>query len=306
MYSGRILYAAAGSLVFGLIVLALYGSEESISESRVARHSFECFEDQKWIPCDLPVAPYMLVTSDIHLSSADGRWPETTGQFERFLEIVSKTPPELIFIVGDIVDNSIDNYPGSVANWKSEWKTYESIKKTYYDIEFRQSYGTGHDWLNDEMLGTLDQEIGSRHGVLSWRDMNFVWLSFGPGANFPNSNGQDSDLEEEDILWLESVLSDVDQVSLMFHVPLLTKRSQELGTVSNGRLIVLDPRDPLYRVVDTYREKIDYIFNGHIHKAFQHSYRGIEMFSCPLKDARSFCTIEEIRSDSILIARAFS
>ena len=287
-----LLLAVAGFAILTLVVVGLYDSERLSFFTKSGLSDFECYQQDRWSGCSLPATPYMLITSDIHLSSSDGRWPETTGQFVSFLKKISKSPPELIFIVGDIVDNATENYPGSLSNWKKEWQIYESIKEAHEDIEFRQSYGTGHDWLNDEMLETLDQETGPRHGIFSWRDINFVWLSFGPGAYFPEAEEYHPDLGREDMLWLESILAGVDRASLMFHVPVSTERSRELGTFSGGRLIVLDPRDPLYQALDAHQEKIDFIFNGHIHETFRHEYNSIEMFSCPFKDARSFCTIE--------------
>jgi len=281
-----------GFAILTLVIVGLYGSERLIFLTKSGPSDFECYQQEKWGSCSLPSTPYMLITSDIHLSSPDGRWPQTTRQFEAFLTKISKAPPELIFIVGDIVDNATENYPGSLSNWKKEWEIYESIKEAHKDIEFKQSYGTGHDWLNDGMLEILDQKTGPRHGMFSWRDINFVWLSFGPGAYFPDAEEHHPDLGEKDILWLESILSGVDRTSLMFHVPLSTEKSRQLGTFSGGRLIVLDPRDPLYQVLGAYQEKIDFIFSGHIHETFRHEYHSVEMFSCPFKDARSFCIIE--------------
>ena len=295
-----------GFSITGLVLLTLIGLA-SIGTGLFDRLSlgvgtaslrFECLEKDKWHRCHLPHTPYLLMTSDIHLSSPSGRWPETTQRFHLFMKEVSKNPPEIIFIAGDVVDNATKDYPGSLSNWQDEWKIYKSIREAYGDIEFRQSYGTGHDWLNDAMLETLDLDVGGRRGVFKWRGLNFVWLSFGPGAFFPSAPEHHGDLNDEDYGWLEKKLSSLANVSLVFHVPLSTPLSTKFGALSDGRLIVLDPRDYLYKIIDTNRKKIDMIFSGHIHKAFRDQFKGVPLFSCPFMDNNSFCTLQIIDGSS--------
>ena len=58
-------------------------------------HRLECLEGggKKWIDCSLPAQPFMLITSDLHISSPIGRWPDTTKKFKEFLGLFSKAPP---------------------------------------------------------------------------------------------------------------------------------------------------------------------------------------------------------------------
>lgn len=255
---------------------------------------FECLIAKSWQPCHLPPVPYLLVTSDIHLSSEVGRWPDTTKRFTQFLEMLKTKPPEEIFITGDVVDNATEAYAGSIANWRTEWRIFEDIKKSFPQIRFRQSYGTGHDWLSDEMLSELEERYGPKHGLFSWRGLDFLWLSFGPGAFRPGSEDYGSDLNEEDYQWIEHQLEKSKRMSVMFHVPLLTSLSEKKATFSGGRLIALDPRDRLYSLLRKYGAKIDRIFSGHIHETFRHDFEGIPYFSCPFMDRQSFCTIERV------------
>jgi 3',5'-cyclic AMP phosphodiesterase CpdA len=276
----------------GLVSVGIGLFDRLSLSAKVETSAFECLEKGKWRSCVLPPTPYMLITSDIHLSSPSGRWPETTQNFRSFVEEVSKNPPEVIFVAGDVVDNAAENYPGSLSNWREEWEIYSSIREAYKGIQFRQSYGTGHDWLNGEMLAILDKDVGDRKGVFSWRGLNFVWLSFGPGAFFPNAPEHKPDLEDEDYHWLAKTLASVSNASLIFHVPLSTPLSTELGVFSGGRLIVLDPRDHLYKIIDTYRNKIDTIFSGHIHRAYRDEHNGIPIFSCPFMGKKNFCIVQ--------------
>ena len=286
----RLIIVLAGSFG-GLYLLGSPGLFSNLTHWS-KKSPFECFESEQWQSCRLPSEPYLLVTSDIHLSSESGRWPETTENFSSFLELLEGSPPEEIFIVGDVVDNAMETYPGSIENWREEWGIFDNIKKSFPSIRFRQSYGTGHDWLDDEMLSELNFEFGSKHGVFSWRGLDFMWLSFGPGAFLPGNEDFGSDLDEIDYQWIESVLKDSSGLSLMFHVPLLTPLSEKRAGFSGGRVIALDPRDELYPVLKKNAEKIRQIFSGHIHETFQHDFEGIPYYSCPFMDRQSFCTIE--------------
>ena len=299
--------------VVGVSIIAILGAVYSSTEFFDAKnpeteighdinsHRLECLEGggKKWIDCSLPAKPYMLITSDLHISSPIGRWPDTTKKFKEFLGLFSKAPPEKIFIVGDVVDNAIDNYPGSIENWRNEWALFQAIKESFPFIVFQQSYGSGHDWLNDEMLDELDRDQGPRNGFFEWRGVKFIWLSFGPAAFVPGDEFHGSDLRQKDYDWLEEMLVSVPSATLLFHVPLVTPESRSRAMFSGGRLIAVDPRDRLYSILSQYSEKIDQIFSGHIHQIFRHEFEGVDYFSCPFIDNRGFCTIE-ISNEGIL------
>lgn len=246
--------------------------------------------------CNSDSEPYLIVTSDIHLSNPDGRWPHTVDRFQTFLSGLEKTPPQLIFIVGDIVDNvryMPDGSPraGDRAYWAREVDIYRRAQATLPETQFLQSLGPGHDYIAPVTLTEAEQTLGARNGSIVWRRKKFIWLtvptaSFGlDGTNYRNS------LSEEEYVWLDRELQTAKEAILLFHVPLRTDLTFHYGKWPGELNLTIDPRDRIYTIIDRHASRIQAIFNGHIHKFINTTYGDIPLYLCPFFDHGCHCTV---------------
>lgn len=224
--------------------------------------------------------PYLIITSDTHVSSSDGRWYEATAHFRSFLDSLKVNPPKIMFINGDIVDNvASDSNKNPVTetllNWQKDVQEYLSAIETYKETEFHGSLGPGHDFSSDISMAYAGERVCSDKGSFCWQGFNFVWLS-GKVASFSN----DPELREEsfdadDLVWLDNELSGKDNAVLLFHVPLRTDATFERGAWSGHRNITIPTEDAIYSIIDRHLDRIEMIFNGHIHGFIESEYKGI-------------------------------
>jgi len=240
--------------------------------------------------------PCIIITSDLHLSLPEGRWPDKTKIFRDFLDSeVTEQKPEIIFIVGDVIDNVIINNKRVMAGFykypkyfERETALYKSIIKQYPQIQFMQSLGPGHDFIGKNTLEEAEKYIGKAKGSFKWQGIDFVWFTVKKSVFRDND---DNVLSPDDYTWLDEKLDHAEKAVLLFHIPLRTKATYEAGKWNNKRNLTIPPSDKLYGIIDRHANKILAVFNGHIHEQISSSYKGIPVYLCPLTKAMSYAVV---------------
>jgi hypothetical protein len=231
------------------------------------------------------MTPYMIITSDTHVSCPEGRWPQATALFEDFLRSLEGSPPEVFFVNGDIVDNFMheDGKPvtGTVEHWEKDVATYQSAIAPYEGIAFRGSLGPGHDTGGDITMAHAGERLCSPRGSFAWQGFDFVWIS-GKVHSFSNVPAEREESFDPDTLrWLDRHLAVKKKVVLLFHVPLRTADTAKHGAWPGNRNITIPPEDGIYDVIDRHLDSIEMIFHGHIHRVIEAEYKGIPIRSSP-------------------------
>ena len=172
--------------------------------------------------------PYMIVTSDTHVSCLDGRCPEATPHFKAFLRSLQANPPEVLSINGDIVDNMVieDGNPvmGTRQHWEQDIAAYRAAIAPYKQIDFRGSLGPNHDFYDDGDIpeALAGDKLCSQRGSFAWQGFDFVWLSSKVHAFSNEPSKREESFSPDDLLWLDRELAGKQRVVLLFHVPLRT------------------------------------------------------------------------------------
>jgi UDP-2,3-diacylglucosamine pyrophosphatase LpxH len=293
---------------FGVLLLLLVGTLVLIwallvfSPASVGRGwDAACYQEGELVTtCPSPESPYVLFTSDIHLSNEVGRWPWTTDRFDSLLEQTADAPPQVLFVNGDLIDNFDGQSTGDWGYWQAEFDLYEDARNRYSGTQFQQAYGTGHDWLNDEQLEELESRFGAARGSFRWRGFNIIWLTINLGSFLHTDLEYEDVMEVEDYEWLRAQLAESRRNIVAFHVPILTKETSTLW--AEGRNLAIDPRDSIYKILDANLNNISVIFNGHLHDAMISNYQGVPLYVCPFFDRGAFCTLEDYQGEA-LVAR---
>ena len=233
------------------------------------------------------VAPYMIVTSDTHVSCPDGRWPQATSHFKAFLSSLKTDPPEILFVNGDIVDNIVIEkgkpVVGTVQHWEKDVAAYRSAIEPYKEIDFRGSLGPSHDFGGDGDIpkALAGDKLCSPRGSFTWQGFDFVWIS-GKLHSFSNVPAKrEESFDPDDLRWLDRELAGKKRVILLFHVPLRTVETAKHGRWAGNRNITIPPEDQIYDVIDRHLDKIELIFHGHIHHVIETEYKGIPIRMSP-------------------------
>lgn len=239
--------------------------------------------------------PYLIIMSDTHVSSPDGRWSHVTARFHSFLEGLKADPPEVLFINGDIVDNVFldDGKPvlGGLEHWEKDVHAYCSAIAPYKEIDFRGSLGPNHDFLGDISMAHAGERLCTSRGSFAWQGFNFVWLS-GKMHSFSNDPElREESFETDDLVWLDHELDGKDNVVLMFHVPLTTEDTVKRGAWPDNRSIIIPTEDRIYDVIDRHLDSIKMIFNGHIHGLMESDYKGIPLKIAAFYDQGHYCRV---------------
>lgn len=239
--------------------------------------------------------PYLIIMSDTHLSSQDGRWPETTAHFKSFLESMRADQPERVFINGDILDNiALENGNPTcrdIHNWKKDLHAYMSATADFQDIDFLGSLGPNHDFIGDITMAYAAERLCSARGSFSFGGFEFVWISckFHSFSNDPVSREECFDID--DLVWLDNELDCKDKAILLFHVPLTTEDTINRGAWSDNRSIIIPKEDKIYDVIDRHLNSIKMIFNGHIHGLLESDYKGIPLKIATFYNQGHYCRV---------------
>ncbi len=246
--------------------------------------------------CTAEPKPYLVVTSDTHLSNPEGRWPHTVNRFQALLNELKNAPPQFIFVVGDVVDNvrsMPDGSPraGDKSYWMREVDVYRRAQATLPETQFLQSLGPGHDYMDPVTLDDAEKTLGARNGAMMWRGKKLIWLTVPTASFWVDGRNYRSSMSKEEYAWLDSELQSARRAILLFHVPLRTGLTFRYGKWPGGMNLTIDPRDPIYPIIDRHAARIEAIFNGHIHKFIKSSYRDIPLFVCPFFDHGCHCKV---------------
>lgn len=218
--------------------------------------------------------------SDLHLSSPDGRWPDTTAHFRAFLDSLKHALPQIMFINGDILDNYVSEngnaIMGSLSNWEKDAQEYLSAIERLEDTSIHGSLGPGHDFTDDIPMCDAGEGLSIRpRGCFAWHGFHFVWIS-GKVHSFSNDPAlREESFDADDLRWLDHELVGKDNVVLLFHVPLRTEATAERGKWPGNRNITIPPEDSIYSLIDKHLSRVKWIFNGHMHGVISSEYKGI-------------------------------
>jgi len=245
----------------------------------------------------------LLITSDIHLSAPGGRWPHTTVDYRSFINSMNDHP-DLLFIVGDFVDNVVlkngKPSPGGRDHWKSEVSIFNDINRTLTDTIVLHTYGAGHDFIESVSLEFAETNTGvPENGHRRWQNVDLIWFTVRP-AVFRNTGSNPPALTQAGYQWLDTVLKQSHNAILLWHVPIRTPNTERLGQWPGDTNLTIPPSDQLYRLLDRHRSRIVAIFNGHIHKPLKTNYKDIPVFLCPFYKTHCRCLIRQT-SDAIHI-----
>lgn len=254
--------------------------------------------------------PYLIITSDTHLSSPDGRWAEATAHFRSFLTSLQADPPQIMFINGDIIDNvTLDKkkpVTGTLQNWKQDVCEYLSTKAAFKHIDFRGSLGPGHDFSSEISVEYAGERLCSPRGSFCWQGFQFVWLS-GNVHSFSNDPpAREECFDADDLLWLDRELASKEDVVLLFHVPLRTDDTIGPGAWAGNRSITIPTEDGVYAVIDRHLGTIKKIFNGHIHDFIESEYKGIPVHICPFYNQGHYCKVSVLADELIVTGHAYA
>ena len=237
----------------------------------------------------------LIVTSDTHISVPAGRWPWTTEQYGSFLQSLDN--PEIVFLVGDFVDNVRNTEHGVTAgglkHWKDEIDLYRRPQKALArsETKFLHSLGPGHDWIGEVTIEEAEKYAGvSRRGIDRWGRITLIWFTVYP-AVFSNSGSNPSALRTEDYDWLDQQLENSDSAILLWHVPIRTSITSVDGVWPGESNLTIPTEDQLYPLIEKYSDRINLIFNGHIHKPSRSAYKGIPVYLCPFFRIGCYCEL---------------
>ena len=239
-----------------------------------------------------PEDPYLIVTSDTHVSSAEGRWSEATAHFRSFLDSLKANPPQIVFINGDIIDNFTPRVVrGTLPHWEKDVHEYLSLKAKCEGIDFQGSLGNGHDFTDEISMEYAGGKLCHPRGSFCWQGFDFVWLS-GKVSTFSNEPAaRVESFDADDLLWLDNELASKEKVVLLFHVPLRTDDTVERGEWKNNSNLTTPREDKIYAVIDKHLGRIETIFNGHIHHFIESEYKGIPIYISPFYGKGHHCKI---------------
>lgn len=254
--------------------------------------------------------PYVVVTSDIHVSSEAGRLQQGNVLFQDFIKKIKSEAhkPAMIFIVGDIVDNGLafrqGVVPGPLEHWRRDVKKYLEMGKELAGIPFVHAFGAGHDYgaanvTRDAAVALL----GQKRGFVDWQDVRFIWFDISRGAFSTTERGHGENvLADHEMEWLATMIRTArHKVILLSHVPVRTPETLEAGIWFNGTNLTIPSADALYKLLYDNQEKILAIFNGHIHKAMTARLGSIPVYLCPLLPEGSYCTVTKSKNGSVAI-----
>lgn len=254
--------------------------------------------------------PYIIVTSDIHVSSAGGRWQHGNVLFTDFIKKNQgrDRKPDFIFIVGDIVDNSVVT-PGGIVqggsrdHWQHDVEKYRGLCKQLSGVSIIQTLGVGHDYNGYVTRDEAVKWLGPERGFLDWQGIRFIWYDINRAAfSIEEKDHTRNVLTDEELEWLEKTIRTAkNKVILLSHIPVRTSETSKAGVWSNNTNLTIPANDMLYKVIYDNHEKILAIFNGHIHKTISSRLGTIPVYICPLLPEGSYCKVTKLKNGSVVI-----
>jgi len=220
----------------------------------------------------------LIITSDIHISGDEGRFTEKNQEFQTLLD--ENCGVNDYFIVGDVVDNVLDNpiRVGSVDYRNSEFDIFNAMMG---DKTFNYSYGVGHDFGAGEnnLIDAVEYTGMPSRGVMGWGQVNLIWLTPIVGS-FPSLDGITRQaFSDDDIAWLNQTLSDKKNFILMFHVPLrATGWQSAYYQTPDGREYAIPLADHIYQAIESNKESLIAIIAGHVHISFSSVVSGVPYY----------------------------
>ena len=202
----------------------------------------------KWLTKASP-QKHLYLTSDIHLSSPKGRWPDKRERYRRFIDSIEEHP-EVIIQVGGFIDSAIQVESGVTRGGRKNWleeleiyrSTHEKLKQS--GVEILDSYGTGHDFWSEESLKEAESITGvKRRGAKKWERSTLIWITTRPGSFSPDGP-HDPVMEDEKYEWLNDTLENNRYSILLFHVPIKTSESIKHSEFGNGHDLTIPQSDP--------------------------------------------------------------
>ena len=157
--------------------------------------------------CAADSEPYLIVTSDIHISNPTGRWSFATKRFKDFLKSLKSKPPKILFVVGDVVDNVRPAPNGGVMAgdldyWSDEINIYRELQRLLPETQFRQTLGPGHDFIAPVSLELAEKELGPRNGSLQWGKYKLIWVTIRAASFWPRGDRYLDSMPKDDYVWL--------------------------------------------------------------------------------------------------------
>ena len=280
-------YSRRALLIFG-----------SISYALLALNAL--FTKRKW------GIPHILITSDLHISSSIGRFQHTNDIFDSLVNLISQKVrrPEIIFVVGDIVDNAIKRNSsikgGDFKNFQTEVDIYRNLRNQLPDVLFLTTLGTGHDFGGVVPIKKAEGLIGKKDGYYDWRNIRLIWFTCEKGSFGPKH--KDPVLPTETYEWLDEVITTTKtKIVLLSHVPLRTRETYQYGKTASSRNYTIPLGDEIYEIINKHQHKISAIFSGHIHKQFKSKLNDIPVFFNPLIYKGSYCELHADGLDGLVV-----
>jgi len=254
--------------------------------------------------------PYIIITSDIHVSSDEGRMQQGNGLFVDFIEKVknSEYKPEKIFIIGDIVDNAISVgktvIAGSPEHWRKDVEKYLILRNELPSIPFVHALGAGHDYGAKNVTRDMAVAVfGPERGFVDWREIRFIWFDVRRASFGMETEHVRDVLTVDELSWLAAAIQAApNNVILLSHVPVRTPETLEAGVWFNKTNLTIPADDSLYRLLEEQQGKIAAIFNGHIHQALSARLGSIPVYLCPLVPDGTYCTVALAKDGTMKIA----
>ena len=241
----------------------------------------------------------LLITSDVHFSLSEGRWPETSTVYKETFSSLLGGESTILFVNGDFIDavefRNGKNVRVDKEYWDKEVEAFLEVSSSFKNTEILLNYGRGHDFkdFNGLSLEYAEETLSVyRRGVHQWEGISLIWFTIYPASFSTTSDAHQPAMNEVDYQWLTETLESNKKSLLFFHVPIRTNETYEAGKWHNDRNLTIPYSDKLYRIIDKYSNKIVAIFNGHIHQTVISHYKTIPVFIFPFIEKQSYCEVK--------------
>jgi len=294
-------------VIFAILVVAIFsalwmtGVFTSGKETSAANGVFKCESGTGGSSsCRLPDNPYIVLVGDLALTAKSGRGMENASRLKQFLDHLYNKPPDLLVVVGGIIDSRVADKPLSHDRWAATWERYASIRHAYERIPFKELYAYGRDWESEEQLEWLNRRFSPNDGLSSWRNINFAWIS--QGIYWPSPDQQESTraLNRDEADRLLRQIRDLTNIVVLFHdrqgspavcetLPNTTNASEETQA-----------EHPVCELIRNSQPNIEWAVNGGTGEYFGNSHNAIPASSCAFQSSQRFCVVEAVKGAPLI------